>query len=116
MESILIEGLRIHARHGVLPQERTVGNLFELDIRLYFNAHKAMESDLVEETVNYAKVIDLVKDVMEEPSALLEHVAGRIRQAVCSEFPVISGGSISIYKIHPPVNAELGRVGFQLQW
>ena len=114
--SIIIEGLKIFARHGVLEQERRVGNVFELDIRLYFDAARAMESDNVEHTVNYARVIDIVNATMDQPSNLLEHAAARIRQNICNEFPEITSGSIALYKIHPPLSAQLSRTGFILNW
>ena len=40
--SIVIDGLRIMARHGVWPQETTVGNMFEVSVRLDFDAAGAM--------------------------------------------------------------------------
>lgn len=114
--SIVIEGLRIFARHGVLDQERRVGNDFELDIRLFFDASEAMMSDDVAHTINYARVIDIIKSSMAEPSRLLEHATARIKQNLCAEFPAITSGSIALYKIHPPLSAQLGRTGFILNW
>ncbi len=114
--SIVIEGLKIFARHGVLEQERRVGNTFEVDLCLNFDATKAMASDAVGDTVNYARVIELVNEVMAVPSDLLEHVAARIRDAVCGGFPEITSGKIALYKIHPPLSVQLGRVGFVLKW
>ena len=113
---IIIQGLRLHARHGVLPQERRVGNVFELDINLTFDASLAMESDNVDHTVNYARVIELVETQMAIPSDLLENAAMRIRKAICDEFPQITAGSIALYKIHPPLKAQMSRIGFTLKW
>ena len=115
-ESIVIEGLRIHARHGVLPQERRVGNVFEIDLRLDFDATAAMTTDRVESTVNYAEVVEVVEREMAVPSDLLEHVAGRIRTAICHHFPQITSGRLALYKIHPPMKAQLGRIGFIINW
>lgn len=114
--SITIDGLRIFARHGVLSQETAGGNLFELDIRLYFPCVSAMESDSLAETVNYAEVIDIVKAQMAVPSKLLEHVVGRIRKSVLERFPQISGGHIALRKLRPPISAELDAVGFSYEW
>ena len=114
--SIIIEGLKIFARHGVLEQERRVGNSFELDIRLDFDASQAMESDMVDHTVNYARVIEIVSNTMAVPSNLLEHAAARIRRDICAEFPAITSGRIALYKIHPPLSAQLARTGFILNW
>lgn len=114
--SITIDGLRIFARHGVLSQENAGGNVFELDIRLSFPCVTAMESDSLAETVNYAEVIEIVKAQMAVPSKLLEHVVGRIRNAVLQRFPQISGGRIALRKLRPPISAELYAVGFSYEW
>lgn len=117
MEStIVIEGLKVYARHGVLEQERLVGNTFEIDLRLCFDASAAMESDDVADTVNYARVVDIVNGCMAQPSRLLEHAAARIRKAVCDEFPKITSGRIALYKVHPPLSVQLARTGFILTW
>lgn len=114
--SITIDGLRIFARHGVLPQETAGGNVFELDIRLSFPCVLAMESDILMDTVNYAEVVDIVKAEMAIPSKLLEHVVGRIRNAVLERYPQITGGSIVLRKLRPPISAEMDAVGFTYEW
>ena len=48
---------------------------------------------------------------MAEPSALLEHVACRIGQAVCREFPRVSKAVVTVDKLRPPMSAEMDRVG-----
>lgn len=68
MGTIEINGLEIHAGHGVLPQERMVGNTFRVDLCLDLDLSKAMDSDNVDDTVNYARVIGIVKQEMAIPS------------------------------------------------
>lgn len=110
--TVVVEGLKIYAYHGVLPQEGVVGNIFELNIRLNCQCAEALHSDSLSGTINYAVVVDIAKKVMQTPSALLEHVAYRLADALMEHFPVITGGTIEIYKPAPPIPAEIGRVGF----
>ncbi|MDE5662100.1 MAG: dihydroneopterin aldolase [Muribaculaceae bacterium] len=114
--SIKIEGLKIFARHGVLPQERTVGNMFEINATFHFPCSYAMRSDRVDLTINYADIVDIMKQEMAYPSKLLENVVYRMFQNLTIRFPQISGGSISLYKIQPPISAEIGRIGFTFEW
>lgn len=114
--SITIDGLRLFARHGVFEQEKAGGNVFELDIRLSFPCDGAMRSDTLENTVNYAEVVEIAKDEMAIPSRLLEHVVGRIRGAVLARFPQITSGRIALRKLRPPICAELSSVGFEYEW
>ena len=75
--SIVIDGLRIMARHGVWPQETTVGNMFEVSVKLDFDAAGAMMADNFGLTVSYAEVIELIKQEMSVPSKLLENAVRR---------------------------------------
>ncbi|MDO4320314.1 MAG: dihydroneopterin aldolase [Bacteroidales bacterium] len=111
-----IDGLQIYAHHGVGEQERRVGNRFEVSLRLYYDASDAVAVDDIAAAVNYGDVIETVKIVMSRSSALLEHVAGRIRDAVCTDYAAVTGGRVTVAKLHPPVSAQLSRVSFTLEW
>ncbi len=116
MQQIEIAGLQIYAYHGVAPSERRIGNLFSLDITLTADLTRAMETDDVADTVNYAAVVATAQRVMAQPSALLENVAARLRDAIRGEFPAVTGGYIRIAKIHPPIPAQLGFVAVAISW
>lgn len=75
-----------------------------------------MEGDILEDTVNYAEVVEIAKAEMAVPSRLLEHVVGRIRNAVMRRFPQITGGRIALRKLRPPICAELSAAGFAYEW
>lgn len=111
-----IEGLMLRARHGVADVERVVGNDFRLDIRLGYNAYKAMQTDTVAFAINYARVIEIAREVMDEPSLLLENVVSRLRDALYAEIPTITSGRIRLAKLCPPVGARLDGCAFILEW
>ncbi len=113
---IEIEGLQLRARHGVAPVERVVGNDFVLDIRLEYDASEAMASDALETSVNYAAVVDIARRVMQEPSRLLEHAVGRLRDAILAEVPGITAGRIRLAKHKPPLRARLEACAFTVEW
>lgn len=114
--TIHIRGLRVYAYHGVLPQERIVGNVFSIDADLKVNVENAMKNDSLDATVNYAEIIDVIKKCMAQPSALLENVACRIVETINGRYPQVEGGSVSVFKLQPPVSAELESVGFTYSW
>lgn len=114
---IEVDDLRIMAYHGVNPQERIVGNMFEISLKLeYPDALQAMSSDRVEDTINYARVVEIVREVMAVPSDLIEHVVGRIHAALMTEYPAIAGGIITVSKLAPPVPSEMAAARFTLQF
>lgn len=103
---IRLEGLRIHAFHGVLPQERQVGADFRIDLRVGYPLTEAMQSDDVRDTLNYAGLYEIVRGEMAVPSQLLEHVAGRIAKAVGAAFPLVTSIDLVLTKLNPPMGAD----------
>ncbi len=111
---IYLRDVRFHAFHGVMPQERKVGADFAVSIRVAADVTRAVETDAVEDTLNYALLYDVVKREMEIPSKLLEHVAGRIGRAVMEKFPVVSSVDVRLTKINPPMGADSKGAGVEL--
>lgn len=103
---IRLEGLRIHAFHGVLPQERQVGADFRIELRVGYPLTEAMQSDDVRDTLNYAELYEIVRGEMAVPSQLLEHVAGRIAKAVGAAFPLVTSIDLVLTKLNPPMGAD----------
>lgn len=115
--TIEIDRLLIHAHHGVIPQERLVGNDFEVSLRLIYPAHSAVDNDCIDGTLNYATACDVVREVMAEPSNLLENVCGRLQRALMKRFPLIESGTVKVAKLHPPIpSAQMQQVAVELTW
>lgn len=109
---ITIDRLSVFARHGVSPQERTVGNEFTVSAVLRYDATKAMSSDNLEHALNYAVAVDVIKVQMDKPSMLLENVAHRIGFALLAVFPSLASVTLTIVKQHPPIPAQVGEISF----
>lgn len=103
---IELKKIRIYAYHGTIAQERMVGNDYEIRLKVFLDISRAMESDALKDTVNYANLYDIVKCEMTIPSNLLEHVAGRIVSSIEKNFPEITGGELDIVKVKPPVPGD----------
>lgn len=114
-QTITISGLRFYAYHGVEPQERIVGAWYSVELSLHIQALKAIETDELAGTVNYASVIELVKEEMQIPRNLLEHLAGCIAKRVMTEFTSVAGASVTISKKNPPVAAATGSASFTIE-
>lgn len=113
---ILLTGMRFHARHGVSQQEQTVGNTFIVDIQLECPLEAAMQSDNLNDTVNYGEVYAVVRRQMDVPSRLLEHVAARIIKALTDRFPQITGGRLRLEKTNPPITGFTGTAAVEICW
>ncbi len=111
---IYIRNLRFHAYHGVLPQESVLGNDFVVNVRLHCSIEKAMQSDNLHDTINYATVFEIIRQQMAIPSKLLEHVAGRIGQQLFNAFPEVEAIDLDITKLNPPMGADCDGAGVAL--
>jgi len=111
---VRLEKLRFRAFHGVLEQERTVGGEFVVTLRIGYPWQAAMTSDDVADTLDYAAVYRLVEREMAVPSRLLEHVAGRIVDALLRDFPLISSIDLWLTKVTPPMGADCDGAGVEL--
>lgn len=111
---ILLENIRFFAYHGVAPQETTVGNEFIVSLRLKTDITRAIESDDVADTVNYAEIHQAVKEEMNIPSKLLEHVAGRIVLRLFNDFPTVECIDLKLSKRNPPMGADIETAGVEV--
>ena len=103
---VFLQDARFHAFHGVMPQERQVGADFVLDLKVGYPLERAMQSDEIADTLNYAALYDLVAREMQQPSKLLEHVAGRIVEAISQAFPQVTSIDLELTKQNPPMGAD----------
>ena len=79
MQTIILEGVKLYAYHGVAPEENKVGQMYTVNVKMVADLSKAMESDDVNDTINYAEVYESIKDEMGTPSHLIEHAAKRLK-------------------------------------
>lgn len=116
--TITLDRLRIRACHGVLEQERKIGNDYEVTVSLsYPPALMAALTDELESTVNYAEVASIVRAEMGQPSQLLENVAWRIRRALVGRYQEIASGRVVVTKLLPPIEGvQLDGASVGLSW
>ena len=91
---IELENMEFHACHGCYPLEQVVGNRFLVDVKIEADLSKAAASDNVADTINYLNVFETVREQMDIPSHILEHVARRIADAIHLRFP--QAGKVSV--------------------
>ena len=113
---IRMEGIKFYAFHGVMPQENVVGANFYVDLKLKTNFTNATQTDELEGTVSYADIYNSVKEVMETPSKLLEHVCQRIARRIFTDFPTIEAIDIRLNKENPPMGACADKVGVEVHY
>lgn len=115
MDRILITGLRELGVHGVLPEEQTRPQPFEVDVELRVDLAAASESDELDDTVDYGAVCEAISRVVRtEQYQLLERLATRIAE-VCAVDTRVQNVSVTVRKLHPPVRAMVEHVAVSIQ-
>ena len=113
---IILKGVKLFAYHGVDPQENRVGSYFYIDLVLTTVFSHAALTDQLEGTVSYADVFERVKQEMNIPSKLLEHVCQRIAQRLFDDFKTVSALDIQLTKENPPMGSESQQVGVSVHY
>ena len=101
--------MEFYAFHGCYAEERVVGATFLVTLEMEANLETASHNDNLCDTINYEAVYQIVKAEMQQSSNLIEHVAYRIKHAVCTAFPQLAAVSVSVSKLAPPLGGKIDR-------
>lgn len=104
--TIELRDVHLFAHHGVMPQEQEIGAWFTIDIEIEINDYSCSESDLIEGTVSYADVYNILCEEMKKPSRLLENVCNRISRRLYDNFCQITAIRITLCKDTPPMGGD----------
>lgn len=113
-DKMILKGMRFRAHHGYLPEEKLLGQWFEVDLEVHLDLTKASRTDALEDTLNYVALYEMVKSVMEGPSKdLLEALAGQIVER-CFAFNRIEKMVVRIEKPQVPIKGVLTYAAVEL--
>ncbi|MBK5284472.1 MAG: dihydroneopterin aldolase [Bacteroidia bacterium] len=115
MAEIKISSIRLYAYHGCMPEEKLIGGWYEVDVEIEADINAAIESDNLSDTVDYSGVNEIVRKEMSVRCKLVEHVAGRIANALIIEMPRIKEVKVKVSKMNPPVSGEVERFSVEVK-
>ena len=114
MGIIRIEQMEFYSYHGHYEEERIVGNRFLVDLSMEAACKKASLTDELEDALDYQRAYEVVKEEMKEKSYLLEHIAGRILDALFINFAELDKAEVKVSKINPPMGGKIQAVSVEL--
>lgn len=114
--NIILHEMKFYSYHGVLPQENTVGAEYKVSLDIETDFSEAAATDNLDGTINYADIHEAVKEEMNIPAKLLEHLAYRISKRMFTDFPTIKSIDITIFKENPPMGADCKNVGVKVKY
>jgi len=99
---LTVRGIEFRGRHGVHSQEQEQGNRFTVDIEVAGSLQQAVVSDDLEDTVDYERLVALVRDInTSRRFNLIESFAGAIGDALIESFQRISEARVRVSKLRP---------------
>ncbi|MCR9171251.1 MAG: dihydroneopterin aldolase [bacterium] len=113
--TIEVNGIRLYAHHGCLPEETAIGGHYIVDVAITTDFTEAMQHDDLSATVDYVDVNRIVAREMAVPSKLIEHVGYRIVQALKSEVSGIDSIKVKVIKLTPPINGDVDNVAIVIE-
>ena len=112
--SIEIAGLSLYTHHGVTAAEQEIGQRLLIDLRLEVGEPDATVTDLVEDTVDYAQVCQLVALVAQQRSyKTLERLCAAIADRLLADFTIESVW-VKATKPEPPIPLPVEEVSVEL--
>ena len=109
MALISVEGIRIFAYHGHLPEEKKLGGHFIVNVWVTADTKEVEKTDDLNHTMDYVKVIEIVKEQMAIRSNMIEHPAKRIVDAILPLHKV-KKVKVEVEKIQPPIDATFDKI------
>ena len=113
--TIEVNGIKIYAFHGCLPEEAEIGGHYRVDVMLNTDFGVAAELDDLSKTVDYVVVNKIVAEEMKIRSKLIEHVGQRIITRLKNEIHRIDFIRVKVIKISPPINGDVDSVGITIE-
>ena len=104
---IRLNNMQFRGHHGCLKSERRDGNWFRVDFAYDYDMRKAIRTDALDDAIDYGGIYDLIKEEMAQPANLLEHLAGRILNAIIDRFPRIEWAELTVTKFNPPLDGKV---------
>lgn len=115
MDKIIIKDLEIYANHGVLKEERELGQKFLVSCNLYLDTRKAALSDDLNETIDYGKIcFRITRFLTEHTYKLIETAAEEMAKELLYTIPLVEKLDLEIYKPWAPVGLPLSNVGVSI--
>lgn len=113
---IIIKSLECFGFHGVLGEEKKLGQKFIVSAKLKVDFTKAVEADACENTVNYSEVCQLISNVVKDTNFnLIESLADRITKEILLGFPLVESVYVKVEKPWAPIKLCLDTVAVAVE-
>ncbi len=116
MGKIILKNMKFKGRHGALAWEKSLEQTFCVDLEACMDFSRAALSDRLEDTVDYSRIYDAVKGLVEgESCQLLEKLADAICDRVLDTDERLEAVKVLVKKPGVPLDGELDWAGVEVE-
>ena len=109
MGLITVEGIRVFAYHGHLEEESILGGNFIVNVWVEADTSEVEKTDALNDTVDYVRIIEIVKEQMGIRANMIEVPAKRIVEAILP-LNKVQKVKVELEKIQPPIDATFDKI------
>jgi 7,8-dihydroneopterin aldolase/epimerase/oxygenase len=114
MDAIEISGLHYYGYTGYLPEEKVLGQWFDVDLTLWLDLTVVGNSDRLEDTLDYCQAVEIVRQLIEtSKDDTIEYLATQIIRSLL-QLDRIRKVRVRLTKMVPPIPGFSGKIAVEL--
>ena len=116
MDKIFVKDLEVFAHHGVMKQEKELGQKFLISLELFLNLKEAGKNDDLGSTVNYGELChEVEKEFQKKSYDLIEGAAEGLAEFVLLNYNRVEKVKVVIKKPWAPIGRSLLYAGVEIE-
>ena len=116
LQKLKLTKMTFQMNHGVYEFEHNKNTTFEVNLTIFSDFSVSMQTDQLQDTIDYQVIYDLVSKEMHIRAHLIEHIAHRIIQSIANDFKEIKKLKLKIGKMNPPIQGDIEKTEFEVKW
>ena len=116
MDKIILDNMAFYGFHGLLNEEKSLGQKFFVDVEIETDTSEAGKSDDMNKSINYAEVYEIVRFNTEDKKYnLIEALAENIASEILNRFEKAEAVKIKVKKKEAPVQGIFNYMGVEIR-
>ncbi len=113
-DCIHLEGIRAYGYTGFLTEEQTLGQWYEVELKLWLDLSRPCQNDCLDDTYDYSSDIRAILQLIQTAKfKLIERLAGAIADIILASGKV-EQVYVRLIKVNPPIPDFTGTVSIEI--
>lgn len=113
-DTIHVNGIRAFGRLGVLLEERTIGQWFNVDLIIQVDLSKAGASDQLADTYDYCNAVTAIQSYIQTSEVQLLEAAAEAIAAIVLAANIVQQVQVRLTKLVPPIPHFSGTIAVEI--